>query len=227
MPRSPRQRLKILCGSLWLGLFLCALILWLRSGIALTGIPALLEGWLHDFGLLRAAGIYILFYAIRPLILFPATLLTIASGLIFGPWLGTLFTVVGENASANLAFLIGRWFGRQAVRNHASPTLRRWDDKLEKNALVAVLSMRLLMLPFDAVNFGCGLTAMRQRDYALGTFFGILPSLIGFVLIGGLAASGVHHRGVVLFLSLLFLGLGFGLAHHLKCREGKSLKESA
>jgi len=135
--------------------------------------------------------------------------------------------VIGENASANLAFLIGRWFGRQAVLDHASENLRRWDDRLEKDALVAVLSMRLLMLPFDAVNFGCGMTAMRQRDYAIGTFFGILPSLVGFVLIGGLAASGVHHRGLVLLLSLLFLGLGFALARHLRRREGHSLKESA
>ncbi len=76
------------------------------------------------------------------------------------------------NASANLAFLIGRWFGRQAVLDHATENLRRWDDKLEKNAL---------------------------------------------------AAPGVHHRGLVLLLSLLFLGL----ARHLRRREGNSLKESA
>ena len=80
--------------------------LWARSGIALTAIPALLERWLRDFGFFRAAATYVVLYAVRPLLLFPATLLTVASGLIFGPWLGTLFTVVGENASANLAFAL-------------------------------------------------------------------------------------------------------------------------
>ena len=217
------SRAKAAFASLWIGLFLVALLAWWRSGVALTEIPSLLETWLRDFGLLRAACIYILFYAIRPLILFPATLLTVASGLIFGPWLGTLFTVVGENASANFAFFLARWLGRSAVAKREVGWLRRWDRKLEENGLFAVLTMRLIMLPFDAVNFGCGLTAIRQRDYALGTFFGILPSLVGFVLLGGIAAPGVHHRALILVLSLGCMALGFGMARWLKLREAREL----
>lgn len=215
--------LKIIFASLWVGLLLLALALWWRSGIALTAIPALLEHWLSDFGVLKAAAVYVVVYAVRPLILFPATLLTVASGLIFGPWLGTLFTIVGENASANLAFVLARWFGRQVVVNHSTESLRRWDKKLEHNAIMAVLTMRLIMLPFDVVNFGCGLTAIRQRDYAIGTFFGILPSLIGFVLLGGIASASEHNQTLTIILSLLFMFLGFGLAHQLKRREKKDL----
>jgi uncharacterized membrane protein YdjX (TVP38/TMEM64 family) len=80
------------------------------------------------------------------------------------------------------------------------------------------MTMRLIMLPFDAVNFGCGITAVRHRDYAIGTFIGILPSLIGFVLLGGIAAPGVDHRLLVLVISVFFLATGFALAHFLKQR---------
>ncbi|MDA3904325.1 MAG: TVP38/TMEM64 family protein [Desulfuromusa sp.] len=219
MIRSSRQPLKNAFGCLWLGLFLLALVLWWRSGIALTAIPALLEHWLSEVGLFKAALIYIVIYAVRPLILFPATLLTVASGLIFGPWLGTLFTIIGENASANVGFTLVRWFGRETVEAHSTEWLSRWDEKLKQNGIVAVMTMRLLMLPFDAVNFGCGLTAIRHRDYAIGTFTGILPSLIGFVLLGGVAASGVQNRILVLSLSALFMLLGFGFARYLKRRE--------
>lgn len=222
MSRAYKRPLKIIFGSLWLGLFLTAVIFWWRSDLPLSSIPALLEQWLRDFGVLKAATVYVALYAMRPLILFPATLLTVASGLIFGPWLGTLFTVVGENASANLAFVLARWFGRQVVSDHSTESLRRWDKKLEHNAILAVLSMRLIMLPFDAVNFGCGLTAMRQRDYAIGTFFGILPSLIGFVLLGGIASAREHNQTLTIILSLLFMILGFGLAHLVKRRVGKT-----
>jgi uncharacterized membrane protein YdjX (TVP38/TMEM64 family) len=218
MARPRYSPLKLFFGSLWLGIFLSALTLWWRSKIPLSGVPALLEQWLRDFGLLKAAFIYVVLYAVRPLILFPATLLTVASGLLFGPWLGTLFTVVGENASANLAFSLARWLGRRTVANHESGMMRRWDEKLKRNGIVTVLTMRLIMLPFDAVNFGCGLTAIRQRDYALGTFFGIIPSLVGFVLLGGIAASGVQHRVFVLSLSILFMILSFVIAHRLKRR---------
>ena len=219
MARRKISPLKLIFGSLWLGLFLVALVFWWRSQLSLTEIPGLLEQWLSDVGLFRAALIYIVIYAVRPLILFPATLLTVASGLIFGPWLGTLFTIVGENASANLGFVLVRWFGRKTVEAHSTAWLSRWDEKLKQNGIVAVMSMRLIMLPFDAVNFGCGLTAIRHRDYALGTFIGILPSLIGFVLLGGIAAPGVQNRTLVLILSILFMLLGFGLAHYLKRQD--------
>ena len=216
--------LKIIFGSLWLGLFMTALTLWWGSQIALSEIPALLDQWLRDFGVFKAAAVYVVIYAVRPLILFPATLLTVASGLIFGPWLGTLFTVIGENASANFAFTLARWFGRKTVEKYETGKLRHWDEKLQQNGIVAVMTMRLLMLPFDAVNFGCGVTAIRQRDYAIGTFFGILPSLIGFVLLGGIAAAGVNHRVLVLGLSVFFMALGFGIAHRLRRREALSVR---
>ncbi|MFK5925096.1 MAG: TVP38/TMEM64 family protein [Desulfuromusa sp.] len=219
MTRSTVSPIKIIFGSLWLCLFVVTLLFWWRSQIALIDIPQLLTHWLNDIGLFKAAFIYIMIYAVRPLILFPATLLTVASGLIFGPWLGTLFTVVGENASANLGFCLVRWFGRKTVETYSTEWLSRWDEKLKQNGIVTVMTMRLLMLPFDAVNFGCGLTAIRHRDYAVGTFIGILPSLIGFVLLGGVVASGVQNRTLVLSLSVFFMALGFGIAHYLKRRE--------
>ena len=219
MSRQATHRLKILFALLWLSLLLTALLLWWRSQVPLGSIPSLIEENLRDFGLLKTAALYVAFYALRPLVLFPATLLTVASGLIFGPWLGTLFTIVGENASANLAFAIGRWLGRRTLVRHAGETMLRWDRKLQSNALIAVMTMRLIMLPFDAVNFGCGLTGMRQRDFALGTAIGIMPSLIGFVLLGGIAAPGVDNRLLVLGLSALFILTGFGLARYLKRRE--------
>jgi len=219
MTRSTASPVKLIFGSLWLCLFVVALFIWWQSEIALTEIPQLLKHWLNDIGLYKAASIYIMIYAVRPLILFPATILTVASGLIFGPWLGTLFTIVGENASANFGFFLVRWFGRKTVEKYSTEWLSGWDVKLKQNGIITVMTMRLLMLPFDAVNFGCGLTAIRQRDYAIGTFIGILPSLIGFVLLGGIAASGVQNRTLVLGLSVFFMVLGFGIAHFLKRQE--------
>ena len=164
---------------------------------------------------------YIFLYALRPLVFFPATLLTIASGLLFGPWFGILFTIIGENASANFAFLLARWFGRSWVGKNESLPVRSWEQRLSSNGLLTVLIMRLLMLPFDAVNYGCGLTSMRQRDYAIGTFIGILPALISFVLLGGTGAAGVQNRSLLLVLSILILLLGLAIASYLKRREIK------
>ena len=216
--------LKLIIAGLWLSLLGGALLSWWQTQIPLGEIPRLLEDLLSEFGIAKAALIYVLFYAVRPLILLPATLLTMASGLIFGPWLGTLFTLIGENASANLAFVLARWFGRQSVVKHVDQKLRDWDLKLQRNGLMSVLIMRLTMFPFDAVNYGCGLTAIRQRDFALGTLIGILPSMTGFVLLGGTVAAGVEHRQLIIALSVLFLGIGFTTAQLLRRHENQVIR---
>jgi uncharacterized membrane protein YdjX (TVP38/TMEM64 family) len=210
--------LRKLLLSIWLILLTLAVWFWWRIGIPPTEVPLRLEAWLRQFGLGQAALCYVIFYALRPLVLFPASLLTITSGLLFGPWLGILFTIIGENASANVAFLLGRWFGRDWVAQHESARMQQWDTRLRENGLVTVLLMRLLYLPFDAVNYGCGLTSMRHRDFFFGTLIGILPSLIGFVLLGGAAHAGEHRPLVIFGLSLGFIVLGLLLARLLKNR---------
>jgi uncharacterized membrane protein YdjX (TVP38/TMEM64 family) len=211
-----RRYLKTIVALAWASLLAVSVALWLRTDLALDEAPERLQEWLAEFGLLRAAGIYVVLYALRPLVLFPATLLTVASGLVFGPWLGIVFTIVGENASANVAFGLARWLGRDWIGAHAYGTILRWDRRLRENALVGVLLMRLVYLPFDAVNYGCGLSSMRHRDYFIGTFLGILPGLVSFVLLGGAASARVEHRLFVFAGALVFFVLGLVLARRLR-----------
>lgn len=203
-------------AAIWISLAVVAWMNWADRNIELQDVPDLLGEWLSTFGLARAALIYVVLYTARPLILFPATLLTIASGLVFGPWLGILLTIVGENASANFAFRISRGLGGGWVGDLERGRLRRWDEKIRENALTSVLLMRLLYLPFDAVNYGCGLTSMRQRDFFLGTALGIMPGLISFVLLGGSGASGVEHRAWIFGAAVVFFVLGLIIARRLR-----------
>ncbi|MCF6177914.1 MAG: TVP38/TMEM64 family protein [Geopsychrobacter sp.] len=214
-----KRRLKWLLALLWGLLLLAVFVLWRKSHLPWREIPYRLESALEDFGLYKAALIYVVIYTLRPFLLFPATLLTVTSGLLFGPWLGILFTIIGENASANVAFCVARWFGRDWVKQKSGVTLAKYEQRLLENGLVTVLILRLIMLPFDAVNYGCGLTAVRHRDYAIATFIGILPALIAFVLLGGIGAAGAGNRWWLLVGSLVFLVLGILLARWLGRRE--------
>ena len=76
--------------------------------------------------------------------------------------------------------------------------------------------MRLLYFPFDAVNYGCGLTSMRQRDFFIGTFLGILPALVSFVLLGGAGAAGVENRMLLFGSAVFFFVIGLIVAKLLK-----------
>lgn len=219
MKRLTQSTLKYVCLAVWMLLLVAAVFQAWHLNIELTDMPALIESWLNQFGWLEAATLYVILYTIRPLIFFPATLLTLASGLIFGPVYGILFTIVGENLSANVAFLLARWFGRDWVEAHENEFVKTWEAKLQEKGFVTVVVLRFLMLPFDVVNYGCGLTAIKHRDFASGTFFGILPGLIAFVLLGGAAAEGNQYKLITLGTGITVLALGFVIAYWLKQRS--------
>jgi len=49
-------------------------------------------------------------------------------------------------------------------------------QRIREHGFTGLLIVRLLPLfPFNAVNFGCGLTGIRLRDYVLATAIGIVP----------------------------------------------------
>ncbi len=126
--------------------------------------------------------VYIVLYAIRPIILFPATLLTALSGALFGFWWGILYTILGENASANFAYWIGRFFGKNLRLEDT--LIGNWVQALRKNGFEAVLLMRLFYVPFDLTNYGSGIVKVKWSKYTLATLIGIMPGLTTFVALG-------------------------------------------
>lgn len=227
--------IKITVLSLWLAFAATAIYFWARSGLSLSDVPKLLHERLKDFGLMKAAIIYIALYSLRPLIFFPSTVLTVASGVIFGPWTGLLLTIIGANLSANLAFIASRYLGRNLVKKHEHGFVKKWDNKLRENGIMTTMVMSLLYLPFDPVHYGCGLSSMRQRDFAIGTFIGTIPGSITFVMLGGTASAGaakdifilgfdISTRVLSITLSALFFVFGFVIVWMLKKHSSTAKK---
>ncbi|MCP3869210.1 MAG: TVP38/TMEM64 family protein [Gammaproteobacteria bacterium] len=190
---------------LWIGLFGVVLTIYLSLGIPLSNYPGLIQEWIQDYGVWGGI-VYVLIYLIRPLLFVPATLLTTVSGLAFGPWWGIIYTIIGENISANLTFVIGRFFGKTMVERLTAKIMyiNRIDCAFRNNGFMSVFVMRLTHLPFDLVGYLSGACNLRHRDFALGTFIGILPGLVTFVLLG---ASFTDPRNLLLVIVSLVTGL--------------------
>jgi uncharacterized membrane protein YdjX (TVP38/TMEM64 family) len=124
---------------------------------------------------------YIVFYILRPLILFPAALLSASAGAIWGLQ-GMIYLLIAANLSAVSEFFIARYFAREAVEKLVKGRLSQIDSALEKNGFVTVLLIRLIPnVAWDIQNLGLGLTKVKFRDYFVATFLGIIPGC--FVLI--------------------------------------------
>lgn len=129
--------------------------------------------------------IFVIIYALRPLIFFSAAFLTIAGGFLFGPVLGVVYTVVAANASAMLAFFIGRYLGNGLINTEDDGgVVQRYAQRMKKNSFETVLIMRFIFLPYDLVNYLGGLLRLDWKAFLLATAIGSIPGTISFALIG-------------------------------------------
>lgn len=212
---------KIILATLWIILIGSFFYHFLSHGVGITGVYGyvgnMLDEWVSGLGIW--AGIaFIMIYTIRPLIFFPATILTALAGALFGPFWGIFYTMIGENMSANLAFFVARYF--RGAKDYKIKWVKKIDKKATENGFMTTLILRLIWAPFDGVNYGLGLTKMKQKEFALGTFIGIIPGLTIFVLIGNVVGNG-NEIGVfeitlnIIISAVLFIG-SYYLSKYLK-----------
>jgi uncharacterized membrane protein YdjX (TVP38/TMEM64 family) len=172
---------------------------WHVSGIG-HPTPDKIRSFILSFGW-WAPLFYIFLYTVRPLFLFPAVLLTLSGGLAFGPWWGTLYDLIGASLGAYLAFGLSRKLGRETIQRWLGNRLRMLDDRAGENGFRTILLLRLIpLLPFDAVNYGAGLSKIRFRDYAPATMLGIIP--------GAFAYNSLGHSLHDVFSTTFFLSVG-------------------
>lgn len=171
-----------------------ALVVLLAAGVAVAltvGIPPIEEIRARIAGA-GAAGpvLYAALYAVLTLTPAPATVLSIGAGVLFGLPGGIAVVLVGALLSATGAFGLSRTLGRGAVERVGSDRLHRLDALFRRRGLLAVIGVRLVpLLPFNVLNYACGLTAVRVRDYLAGTAVGILPGVTAYVAIGAFGAA--------------------------------------
>ena len=172
---------------------------------------------------------YVLVYLARPIVLFPASILTIVGGILFGPVVGVLVVVVAANASAMIAYGVGRLLGHApgaddgAVVDDTASFLQRWSSRMRNNSFETVLIMRLLFLPYDLVNYVSGILRLRWLPFLLATALGSLPGTVSFVLLGASIDSVDEGLGgidpAILVASVVIFVVSLVLARLLRRRQ--------
>lgn len=166
------------------------------ASIAVSAGPDVetLRGWTTATGWVAPAA-FVALYSVLTVALVPGSVLTLASGLLFGAVLGTALTVVGATAGATIAFVVARSAGRPAVERLVSGRTERVDTWLQGQGLAAVITLRLVpLVPFSAANYAAGLTRIRLKDFVVGTAVGILPGTVVYNLLGAHAADPTDPR---------------------------------
>ncbi len=176
-----------------------------------------LAGWVEANPTLAPGG-FVLAYATAVALSVPgAIFLTLAGGLLFGVFPGTLYVVAGATLGATVLFLAARTALGDLLRSKAGPRMAKLEDGFRRDALSYLLFLRLVpAFPFWLVNLVPALLGVGLPTFVLGTFLGIIPGTLVYVSVGnGLGAvldgGGTPDLGIVLTPAVLLPLLGLAL----------------
>jgi uncharacterized membrane protein YdjX (TVP38/TMEM64 family) len=111
--------------------------------------------------------------------------LSLATGFVFGRWVGTVLVVLAATLGATLVFLAARYIFADAARKRLGAWGEKINDGFTQNAFSYLLFLRLVpAFPFFLVNLAPAFTSIPLRTYVLATFVGIIPGTFVFVNLG-------------------------------------------
>jgi uncharacterized membrane protein YdjX (TVP38/TMEM64 family) len=219
---------KLLALFLWLTFLLLYSISAWQSGLTLRQSVYGLAAWMtrNWYGV----AFYTLLFALRPLLFIPATPMTLLSGFLFGPAVGLFCAVLGLNTSAMFAYATGRYLGSGVLNENLNGHVGRYTAAMRRHSFESVLVMRLLLLPYDLVNYAAGLLRIKWELFLLATIIGSVPGTVSFVLLGAsfgtldeLLAGEVKLNATALAVSAVLIVASLAVSHHLRRRESGRL----
>ena len=169
----------ILAGAAWL--------LAGELGLIIAGLssPQDLQEWIISTGLWAPLA-SIALMIVHSFVPFPAELLAIANGMVFGLAIGLFLTWFGAMCGAWLAFALARWAGDSWVKQLIGEA--RWrtmTDWINARGTGGLLAVRLIpVISFNLVNYAAGLAGVGWWKFTWTTAFGILPIATASVLVG-------------------------------------------
>ena len=152
---------------------------------------------------------FIITYTILTVVGIPGTILTVAGGIVFGLWWGTLWSVIGATLGALGAFWTARYLLQDYIKRKFSKNklVTRFNQAIADKPIRFVLAVRFAPIsPFNVVNFVFGLTPLHWFTYTVATFVGIIPGTLAYTWLGtsGIEAlAGGDRLPLMLAVSLL------------------------
>jgi uncharacterized membrane protein YdjX (TVP38/TMEM64 family) len=129
----------------------------------------------------------VLIYTISTALSIPAaTILSLATGFLFGRWIGMVVIAFSATLGATLIFLSARYVFAEAAQRRIGPAAKKIISAFHKNDFNYLLFLRLVPLfPFWLVNLASAFTPVKVRTYVLATAIGIVPATFVFANLGG------------------------------------------
>jgi uncharacterized membrane protein YdjX (TVP38/TMEM64 family) len=149
--------------------------------------------------------IFMLLYAVGPSFLVPGAVMTIAGGLAFGTLWGSVYSLLGADIGAIVAFGAGRWLGKGFVERIVGERFHEVLRKIARHGFQIIFYLRMVpVIPYNALNLLAGASPITFRDYFWASMIGMVPGTILFAFLGD---ALWHPLSPKFFLAILLIGI--------------------
>jgi uncharacterized membrane protein YdjX (TVP38/TMEM64 family) len=187
------------------------LVLWWRPIYDFLSNQEQIRAWIEGLGAWGPLAILLLEMIQALLAPIPGQAIEAVSGYLYGPWVGTLYPMIGMAIGSFITFSLARRFGRPLViRFIGQQSMARLDDLERRGG--APFFFLIWLLPFAPDDLACvaaGLTAMSIRQFMVLMLIGRLPGVFVSVWVGSNVARVEPVWWAVLFLGLAIAALVF------------------
>ncbi|MDT8718520.1 TVP38/TMEM64 family protein [Clostridium sp. 19966] len=168
--------------------------------------------YLMHFGKFTVLAILII-YMVKPVgFILPTSAIAIATGGIYGVFLGTVISLVGCFLSSTVAFYISRFLGKGFVEKFTKGKALQLEDNIEKHGFKIMFFMRLsIIFPFDALSYAAGLSKIKYKDFILGTVIGVIPEMISYSSAGKHLDNPISLQFILPFIIIILFAMLFSM----------------
>ena len=214
-PDTRRDRHGIrLTSRHWIGLIALVVLISVVSAIGWTSDvakwldPKKITTFLEELGPIAPVVYMLIMVAAVVISPIPSLPLDAAAGAVFGPFLGTAYSVIGAEAGAIISFFLARLLGRKAIARLFRTDIGFCDLCTERRLFIIILLSRLFpFFSFDLISYGAGLSRISTRGFAVATLIGMIPPTFALNYFGSGIFSGSAYTlmlaGIVVVAFLL------------------------
>ena len=169
--------------------------------------------------------LFILFYAARPLLFMPGTIMILAAGMVYG-FAGLPITLAADLLSATIIYVVSRWLisDEPAFEGRAG----QFVAFMHRNPFEAVLTMQLAYISTDLISSMAGILQLPLRPFILavligGTVGNTIGVLIGSTIKGSVANGNITIQPEVILISFATLAVSIGLSAYIRQHKTETL----
>jgi uncharacterized membrane protein YdjX (TVP38/TMEM64 family) len=151
--------------------------------------------------------LFCIFTAVWVLFLGFGTPVALIGGFIFGKWLGTLLITIGLSTGALGLYLVGKYFFYDFLKDKLLFKFKHLEKIFHNKQLFVMIIFRFVgLVPFFIANLLPVIFNINIKNYFIGTFIGIIPSIFIMSSLGsGISNAIFQFETFPSFISLIIL----------------------